>query len=250
MTWHRGEFRTTQQAHKRRYAIMGIGVAALVVVTGTTVAVAANASERSAQLEIARSSAQLEVGNRVGIGASGLDIAETRLTVEVDGARAELGRAAATLALGAGKATDASLATLRQGIDALTAEADSAGLGSSLLSQVFSLRAAQKAVTDSVADWQRAEDARLAAEVAAAQAAEPGAAFVSADSWSAPSSSSSRSSSGGSSSGEPAAVKAAPAPVAASVDYGTPPANDNCGPCPGATLVPIVWDGVTYWGCP
>lgn len=103
-------------------------------------------------------------------------------------------------------------------------------------------RAAAQAAADAAA-------AQAAADAAAAQAAAEAQAAVaseSTDSWS---------SDAGSDSGDtwsaPAPQAAAAAAPEAAPEPTTPrPDNSNCGPCAGADLVWIVYDGVGYWACP
>ncbi len=102
------------------------------------------------------------------------------------------------------------------------------------------LRESEKAVTDSVAAWERAEQQRLAAAAAAQAAA------LAAAEYSTVHSASSHTSSAQGGSGVTTHA-AAPAPTYAPGVSSTRPDNTGCGPCPGATLV-LTPSG--YWGCP
>ncbi|MET0726514.1 MAG: hypothetical protein ABWY36_09205 [Leifsonia sp.] len=227
---------TTEYTRSRWFTAVAILLATAVITIGSTAAMAANAAERTAHEADERASAIAAVGHRVGLGAARVDVGAVRLATARGLALDEIDRADAAAAAAAGKATDATLASLRSATDAVTDEL-TGGTADDVLVAVYALREAEKATATDVAAWQVAEDARLAAEAAAQAAAAAAAAQAAqAASWS-PDEDSSGSSSGSS----PAAAPAAPAasgPVA------------DCGPCPGATLVPVVWEGVTYWGCP
>lgn len=151
-------------------------------------------------------------------------------------AAAELVRAKAVLAASVGKAAPAGRAALAASIASVTALADSSAYR--LLGAVMSLRESEKAVTDSVAAWERAEQQRLAAAAAARAAAVAAAEYVSAHYSSAHYSSAQ---------GSSVATRTAAAPHYAPGVSSTPPDNTGCGPCPGATLV-LTPSG--YWGCP
>ncbi len=185
-------------ASHRRLSVWGSAIAAILILGLTTAPLSAGAAEQSAR-DAAQSRVTIAASHshRIGIGASGLDVAVAKKTAIADrAARVEQARMDAEAAQAA-------------------ADADAA-------------RAAAEASADA------------AAAQAAADAAAVAPAAYTADSPT-------------SASPSYAAAAAAPAPAPApapAVDMGTPPANDDCGPCAGATLVPVVYDGVTYWGCP
>ncbi|MEL4317750.1 hypothetical protein WJX64_01905 [Leifsonia sp. YIM 134122] len=249
---NRSDDSSTERTRSPLFTVVAILLATAVLTAGTTAAAAAQAAERTERVAEARTAAIGEVSHRVGVGAGSVDVSASRLSSALDLATYELGLADTALSLSAGKATDATRAALQASTDAaseLTATSDV----DAVLAAVYGLRELEKKTTGEVAAWQKAEDARIAAEAAAAaaaaavaQAAADAAAAAEAaasvswtdessfDSWAEPAAAA-----------EPAAPAAStPAPAAGA------PANDDCGPCPGATLVPVVYDGVTYWGCP
>lgn len=243
MTWHHGEFRSIGTSLTRSYRWLAAGVAgaAIMLLVGTAISSGMAQAATARSLEV-RALAVAENSSRVGIGATGLDLAAARGASAVAAAQAELDRASSLLVVSDGKAQDASRTALALGVADLESALDAQ---SETLHRdaVQTLRELQKTVGAETLAWEAAEAARIAAE--AAQAAE--AARVEAERQAAASSEAASNSWTESSSSDsaPAASAAAPAPSAP-----TPPANDDCGPCPGATLVPIEWEGQTYWGCP
>lgn len=228
---------STERTRSRWFTAVAILLATVVISLGSTAAVAASAAERTAHQADVRSAAIADFGHRIGVGAGDLDVSASRLASARDLATDELTRAAAALAASTGKAADATVQTLRTASDTVTAQV-ATGTAADVLGAVYTLREAEKSATTEAAAWQVAEDARVAAEAAAAAQAAAAASAANSvsysddsDDWSGSSSSSSTSSS--------SAAAPASGPVA-----------EDCGPCPGATLVPVVWEGVTYWGCP
>ena len=118
-----------------------------------------------------------------------------------------------------------------------------------VLASVYALRELEKKTTEEIAAWQTAEDARIAAAAAAAAAAAQAAADAAAAEAAAAAASWSDESSDDAWVAPPL-LAATPQAAAAPAPSSGAPANDSCGPCPGATLVPVVYEGVTYWGCP
>ena len=230
----------TQPALLRRpLAIAGTALVVAAIVTASSVsAAAAHASELS--VNEARSVAIVENAHHIGIGSTTLDLAASRSAVLRALARDELANGAAASAAGAGKASGAALDALRAATTNLTRAMDNASFPVDL---VFTVRAAEKTVTEQTAAWQVAEDARVAAEAAAAAAAASAAAAAAESSddsgWT---SSSSRS--GGSS----ASTSTTTTTTTTTTIGAAPPT--GCGPCPGATLVQVTINGTQYWACP
>lgn len=250
---NRSDDSSTERTRSPLFTVVAILLATAVLTAGTTAAAAAQAAERTERVAEARTAAIGEVSHRVGVGAGSVDVSASRLSSALELATYELGLADTALSLSAGKATDATRAALQTSTDAATELTAATTDVDAVLAAVYSLRELEKKTTGEVAAWQKAEDARIAAEAAAAaaaaaQAAADAAAAAEAEasvSWSDESSSDSwaePAAAADSAAAEPAASTPAPA--------GDAPANDDCGPCPGATLVPVVYDGVTYWGCP
>ncbi|MCX7521851.1 hypothetical protein OSC27_06110 [Microbacterium sp. STN6] len=213
----------------------GAAVAALVV-TGTvgampTSAVAAQRADSVAALSAAVSA------DTVASASLRSSVADDALTSALATARDEVARAQALLASSAGKASEEGRAALTQSIADVTAQIDN-GSAYSVLGSVMSLRESEKAVSDSVSAWEHAEAARQAAAAAAAAAAQAAREYQVVHS-------SATVSSHRTSVVTRSAARAA-APYLAPGVSATPPANDSCGPCPGATLVLIQG----YWGCP
>jgi len=223
---------TRQSVKKRLVLVAGAAIAAAIVVGGTTGAISSQAAEAQspAPAHFAPSGAQVQSS-----------LAGAYRTEIVAAAQQELDNARGALAYSAGKASPDVLAALNASIDSLRFSIEYAS-ADNLLAAIMSLREAEKAATESADAWQRAEEQRLAAEAAQAAAAQQAAEAASVSSFS--SSSSSRSAAA------PSSVPAARAAVQSPAPAAQPPANDGCGPCPGATLVPITYDGQTFWGCP
>ena len=226
---------------RRPLAIAGAAlVVAAIVTTSSVSAAAAHASELS--VNEARSVAIVENAHHIGIGSTTLDLAVSRSAVLRALARDELANGAAASAAGTGKASGAALDALRAATTNLTRAMDNASFPVDL---VFTVRAAEKSVTEQTAAWQVAEDARVAAEAAAAAAAAASAAAAAAadssdDSGWTPSSSRS---------GGPSASRSTTTTTTTTTTIAAPPPT-GCGPCPGATLVQVTINGTQYWACP
>ena len=228
---------------RRPLAIAGAALVVAAIVTASSVsAAAAHASELS--VNEARSVAIVENAHHIGIGSTTLDLAASRSAVLRALARDELANGAAASAAGTGKASGAALDALHAATTNLTRAMDNASFPVDL---VFTVRAAEKSVTEQTAAWQVAEDARVAAEAAAAAAAAAAASAAAAaaadssnDSGWTPSSSRSD---GSSASTSTTTTTTTTATIAA-------PPPTGCGPCPGATLVQVTINGTQYWACP
>ena len=217
-------------AHRAVTALAACIVGALVV-TATSGAI----STRVVDAREASRAAALTVIGTVHIEAAASlrsSTANARWAEAVRVAKAEVVRATAILAASAGKAAPAGRDALTASIASVTSLSGSSSYR--LLGAVMSLRESEKAVTDSVAAWERAEQRRLAAAAAARAAAIAAAEYSAANS-----------SARGSSSVTTRAAASSPyyAPGVSSAR----PDNTGCGPCPGATLV-LTPSG--YWGCP
>lgn len=230
-------------APARVFALAALFLTLVMVMTSGVIASAAQASERADAA--ARVAATAEVSHRIGSAAAGVDLGALRWQSLLGAARVELANASQTIVASAGKAPAATRSELQSARDALASAVASGSPAVLALQGVFDLRTAEKKTTDAVAAWQIAENARIAAAKAAAEraAAEAAAAAAAAaQSWSSESSDDDSWTPSSTSASAPAAQ----APAAQS--SGGPAA--NCGPCAGAALVPVVYDGVTYWGCP
>jgi hypothetical protein len=223
----------TALAH-RAVAVLAATVVATLVVTATSGAISArvvDARDASrAQAVTALGTLHIQTAADLRSTAAG-----TRLAGAVRVAQAEVARARHILTVSAGKAAPAGRSALAAAIASVTALSGSSAYR--LTGAVMSLREAEKAVTDSVAAWERAEQARLAAAAAARAAA------IAAAEYSAHLDSTTSPAGGGGSVTTHAATVAHYAPGVSS----TRPDNTGCGPCPGATLV-LTPSG--YWGCP
>lgn len=238
MTDRRSTTRARTRLATRALRLAGGAVIASLVIAGTTGAIGSGAVAQQQQTR-AHTLALIDTGHRAGAASLREQVSDAALTAAIATAKAEIARATALLGTSAGKASSAGRAALTGAIDAVTAR-----LGDSsayrVTEAVMTLRENEKAVADSVAAWQKAEDARQAA-AQAARAAEIAAQeyastrTTSASSWSAPAASASS-----------ASVTRSAAPYYAPGVSHTRPSNDPCGPCPGATLVLIQG----YWGCP
>lgn len=248
---NRSDASTTERTRSRWFTTVAILLATVVITAGTTAAAAAQAAEHTERVAEARTAAIGEVAHRVGVGAGGIDVSQARLSSAVELVTEEIALADAALTRSSGKATDATRTALQTATDAARVTSSATDVDA-VLDAVYGLRELEKKTTEEVAAWQKAEDARIAAEAAAAAAA-AAAAQAAADAAAQAAASESASWSDESTDdswSEPAAAEPAAAEPAAAAPAGDAPANDNCGPCPGATLVPVVYDGVTYWGCP
>lgn len=224
---------TKQSISKRLVLVAGAAVAAAIVVGATTGAISSQAAEAQAPAPV-HFQPSSAIAQSSLLGSYRTDI--------VAAAHEELERAGAALASSAGKASADVVAALNDSIDSLTFSIEY-GSADTLLESVMQLREAEKAATESTAAWEQAEQQRLAQEAAQAAAA-------AAQAEREASASSSSNSFSTSPSTRSAVRSSAPAPQAAPVAAAQPPANDGCGPCPGATLVKIVYDGQEFWGCP
>ncbi|KQX07468.1 MULTISPECIES: hypothetical protein [unclassified Leifsonia] len=245
---NRSDDSTTERTRSPWFTVVAILIATAVLTTGTTAAAAAQAAERTERVAEARTAAIGEVSHRVGVGAGSVDLSASRLSSALDLATYELSLAGTALSQSAGKATEATRTALQSSTAAAGELAATSTDVDAVLAAVYGLRELEKKTTGEVAVWQKAEDARIAAAAAAAAAeaaAQAAAEASAAVSWSDESSSDSWAESDAAAE-SPAAEPAASAPAPAA----DAPVNDDCGPCPGATLVPIVSDGITYWGCP
>ncbi|MDR6906523.1 hypothetical protein J2X63_002209 [Agromyces sp. 3263] len=239
----------TPAARTAALAAAGLMVVALGVVHQAQAA-------HAAELVRARSAAVAAVGDRVGIGASGLDVAAAQLrsatslatdaTVEV---QATLDAASAEL----GADRVAGLSSLRDG---LLAAARLGGSAPSLAERAAALRAEAAVVATALAEHRAAEAARIAAEAAAAaEAARVAASAAAAAAAEAESAFESEGiggtggTGGGSSAAAPAAAESSG--FDASLYPGLPPAprDEDCGPCTGKEMVPILVGDTYRWGC-
>lgn len=203
-------------------------VAAALIVVSTTAGVSAAANETAAREQAGRQAAIAAAAHQVGVGAAGLDVAASvraSLAALVD---RELDNAASVQTAATGKAAEATMHRLQRAVDRLLV---AQAVGAGILEAVYTVRDAEKAAGEEVTAWQAAEDARIAAEEAAAAAAEQARLIAAAAADSSPPGASSRPR-------NPVPAPATPAPDA------------GCGPCPGATLVPVLVNGTSYWGCP
>ncbi|MGX5695097.1 hypothetical protein ACWKWP_02760 [Agromyces soli] len=131
----------------------------------------------------------------------------------------------------------------------------SAGFGDNPVTDVAGYRASGQADHDARLAAARAAAAQAAADAAAAQAAAEAAAAAAADAVVAAAATESSDWSdddSGDSWTAPAAEAVAAAPAAEAAPQPTTPRpdNSNCGPCAGADLVWIIYEGVGYWACP
>jgi hypothetical protein len=209
----------------------------------------------AAELVRARSAAVAAAGDRVGIGASGLDVssaqsraATARATDAVVEVQATLDAAGAEL----GAERVAWLMSLR---DDLLAAARLGASAPSLAAGASAVRAEAALVAAALAEHRAAEAARVAAEAAAAAAAAEAArvaastAAAEADDAVSAFESDGAGGTGGSAS---AAVPAAESNGFDASRYpGLPPAprDEDCGPCTGKEMVPILVGDTYRWGC-
>jgi SWI/SNF-related matrix-associated actin-dependent regulator 1 of chromatin subfamily A len=229
-------------APARVFALAALFLTLVMVMTSGVIASAAQASERADAA--ARVAATAEVSHRIGSASAGVDLGALRWQSLLGAARVELANASQTIVASAGKAPAATRSALQSARDTLASAVASGSPAVLALQGVFDLRTAEKKTTDAVAAWQVAETARIAAAKAAAEraAAEAAAAAAASQSWSSESSDDD--------SWTPSSASAsAPAAQAPAAQSSRGPAA-NCGPCAGAALVPVVYDGVTSWGCP
>lgn len=122
------------------------------------------------------------------------------------------------------------------------------------MKDVYQLRELEKSVSEQARAFEAAQQAALAAQRAAAERAQAAASAAAAVSAAAEASAQSyadvsTSASSAATTSSARTLTAAPAaqPYYAPGVSHERPANDDCGPCPGATLVLTKWG---YWGCP
>ncbi|AWB96329.1 hypothetical protein DCE93_12275 [Agromyces badenianii] len=228
--------------------MLGLAFVGLIVVT---LGVAAQAqSAQAAELTRAKELAIAQVGDRVGIGAAGVDVTGIRDAAAASLAAGAVRDAQALAAeagaeLGDGGVT--ALASLRRSV---IGQVGVGGSAVAVTSAVRALRTEQVAVSSALAAHREAVAARLAAEAAAAAeaarvAAEQAAAEAADDSWSADVSVGSDA--GGASAGTAAAAD----PYTAEFYPGLPaaPRDEDCGPCTGKEMHPVYYNGKYVWGC-
>lgn len=247
-----GARKSRTQVHR----MLGLAFAGLIVVT-LGVASQAQSAQASADLTRAHELAVAQVGDRIGIGAAGVDVngirdaaAASFATSAVHGAQGLISEAGAEL----GADAAATLVSLRNGV---IAEVASGGSAAAVTTAVASLRAEHGALSAALTAHREAVAAQLAAQVAA-EAAAAEAARVAAEqsddigSWSESSDAESGSdvgTSSGSAGGVPAA--AAANPYTAEFYPGLPaaPRDEDCGPCTGKEMHPVYYNGKYVWGC-
>lgn len=219
---------------RRAVAVLAASVVAALVVTATSGAISSRVVDARDASRAAAVTA-LATAHVDAVATLRSSAASERLAGAAIVAQAEVDRARHILATSAGKAAPAGRNALAAAIASVTALNGSSAYR--LLGAVMSLRESEKAVTDSVAAWERAEQQRLASAAAARAAA------IAAAEYSASRSEATVYSGGGGS----VTTHAATAPHYAPGVSSTRPDNTGCGPCPGATLV-LTPSG--YWGCP
>lgn len=219
--------------------IVGMVTAILLAVTSTVSTAAAG--ERTVEASPTVPASEFSAG--IGIEASGFDPLRARTAVSIAIALDELKRAAELIEGSDGKASSSTRLALVAAFERLQARVADADPGTHFVRDVEELRSLANAVTDEVTLWEQAEAERLAEEARAAEEAAAAASAAAAE----------RSYSFGSTAAHSTAAsssQSSESPPAPAATHEAAPPNDGCGPCPGATLVPIEWDGQMYWGCP
>lgn len=215
---------------RRAINVAAAGVAGAIVIAVTSGAISTQAVEAH---EAARAAAVTRIGTIHVEDAAALrqSTSAARSADAASVAATEVARAEAVLASSAGKAAETGRTALAASIASVKALSGSSAYR--LLGAVMNLRESEKAVTDSVAAWEAAEQQRLAAAAAARAAAAAAAEYTSVH-HTVTRVTTRTTTVSSASSNTPGASP-------------TPPDNSGCGPCPGATLV-LTQSG--YWGCP
>lgn len=236
----------TPAARTAALAAAGLMVVALGVVHQAQTA-------HAAELVRARSAAVAAVGDRVGIGASGLDVAAAQSRAATARATDAVAEVQATLDAGTaelGADRVAGLASLR---DELRAAARLGGSAPSLAAGASAVRTEAALVATALTEHRAAEAARVAAEAAAAaEAARVAASVAAAEADHAASAFESDGTDDiGGTGGSASAAAAESNGFDASLYPGLPPAprDEDCGPCTGKEMVPILVGDTYRWGC-
>lgn len=227
-------------------------VALVVVALGVNQAQSAQAATHLAQ---AKELAVTEVGGRIGVGAAGLDIAAVRIAAASNLAATAVADAQSVIeeagaVLGADRV--ATLSSLRG--DVLTM-IRFGGDVAAFVAGTDALQAEQQATSTALAAHRAAEAVRLAAEAEAARVAAAAAATATeapaATADEADSDSDSGSDAVGAAPADTSAPAAAANPYTAEFYPGLPPAprDEDCGPCTGKPMYPVLYNGKYSWGC-
>lgn len=235
-----------------------LGLAAVTLIVVALGVNQAQSAQAAAHLTQAKELAVAEVGNRVGVGAAGLDIAALRSGAASSLAATAVAEAQSVIdeagaALGADGVSN--LTALRGDVLTMIRFGDDAA---ALVAGADVLRAEQQATSTALAAHRAAEAARLAAEAEAARIAAEAAAAATA---AAERSAAADEGGWGSSSDSGSDAAAAPADTGAAAETvnpytaefypGLPPAprDEDCGPCLGKPMYPVLYNGKYTWGC-
>ncbi|MDQ0893384.1 hypothetical protein [Agromyces ramosus] len=240
----------------RRQATRMLGLAAVALIVVALGVNQAQSAQAAAHLTQAKELAVAEVGNRVGVGAAGLDIAALRSGAASSLAASAVAEAQSVIdeagaALGADGVSN--LTALRGDVLTMIRFGDDAA---ALVAGADALRAEQLATSTALAAHRAAEAARLAAEAEAARiaAAEAAAAAAEASDVAADEAEWSSDADAGTAAAAPADSGAAAGtvnPYTAEFYPGLPPAprDEDCGPCLGKPMYPVLYNGKYTWGC-